>query len=333
MDEAGKHVGDLLASPDGREPGEQGVTDILDDGGVTVSGASRTLLGATGERSPDATETTVLLRDRLGLPTVGEIGGDLLGVEGAAAARDTGLPVRAQGLPSRPVPDTIIDEADHPGLAVRAVSLRGDRNRVEGRPRQESFGLYPLEHGGERFVLATTACGFPSVRDADRVRRLLWRGVAARMPEIAAPLRDPEHFRSLCALLVEQAMETAPVGALTSALVRLSPEGETTDCLLFGTDVAAARLLRAGGWEPLPATLPADPDGVHVNGHRIAPGEALLMCGTGLSGPMGDTGTADRLAAQWGAGHVPGRMEFASQLDFRADGHEDDRTAICLWGL
>ncbi|MFL1378309.1 hypothetical protein [Nocardiopsis protaetiae] len=323
----GTHTGDLLA---GDDDGPEEVNDLLDDGGDTISDVSRSLLP---ESSPDATATTVLLRDELGLPTVGEIGGDLLGAAAEAAARDTGLPGRAVGLPSRPVPDTVIDEADHPGLALRAVSLRGDRNRAEGLPRQESFGLYPLEHAGQRFVLAVTACAFPSVRDADRVRRLLWRGVAARMAEAAAPLRDPEHFRNLCALLLEQALEVGPTGTLTAALVRLSPEGETTDCLLFGTDVASARLLRGGEWEPLPATLPADPDGVHVNGHRIAPGEALLMCGTGLSGPMADAETADRLAAQWGAGRVPGRMEFAWQLDFRADGHEDDRTAVCLWGL
>lgn len=323
----GTHTGDLLAG-DGDGPEE--VNDLLDDGGDTVSGASRSLLA---ERSPDATKTTVLLRDELGLPTVGEIGGDLLGVEAEAAARDTGLPGRAVGLPPRPVPDTVIDEADHPGLALRAVSLRGDRNRARGLPRQESFGLYPLEHAGEPFVLAVTACAFPSVRDADRVRRLLWRGAAAEIAGLAAPLRDPEHFRKLCARLLGRALEYGPTGALTAALLRLSPEGETTDCLLFGTDVASARLLRGGEWEPLPATLPADPDGIHVNGHRIAPGEALLLCGSGLSGPMADAETAERLAAQWGSGRVPGRMEFAWQLDFRADGHDDDRTAVCLWGL
>ncbi|WP_436885188.1 hypothetical protein [Nocardiopsis dassonvillei] len=325
----GTHTGDLLAG-DGEGPEE--VNDLLDDGGDTVSAARRPLRGAV-EDSPDMTATTVLLRDELGLPTVGEIGGDLLGADGEAAARETGLPGRAVGLPAKPVPDTVIDESDHPGLALRAVSLRGDRNRAQGRPRQESFGLYPLEHRGEGFALAVTACGFPTVRDADRVRRVLWRGVATRMAEFAAPLRDPEHFRGLCALLLGQATEVGPGGALTAALVRLSPEGETTDCLLFGTDVSAARLLRGGAWEPLPATLPAEPGGVHVNGHRIEPGEALLMCGEGLSGPMADAEVADRLAAQWGSGRVPGRTEFAWQLDFRADGHDTDRTAVCLWGL
>ncbi|MFD6096489.1 hypothetical protein ACFVWN_23350 [Nocardiopsis flavescens] len=321
----GTHRGDLLSGDDER-PEE--VNDLLDDGGDTVSGVRR-FPPRAAPPSPDATETTVLLRDELGLPTVGEIGGDLLGADGEAAARETGLPVRAAGLPARAVADTVIDEADHPGLALRAVSLRGDRNRAAGLPRQESFGLYPLEG----FVLAVTACGFPSVRDADRARRLLRRGVADRLPELGAPRRDPGHFRGLCAQLLGRAVREGPPGSLTAALLRLSPAGETTDCLLFGTDAASARLLRGGAWEPLPATLPAAPDGVHVNGRPIAPGEALLLCGEGLSGPMADAETADRLAAQWGAGRVPGRMEFGRQLDFRADGHDADRTAVCLWGL
>ncbi|MFL1431805.1 MULTISPECIES: hypothetical protein, partial [unclassified Nocardiopsis] len=103
----GTHTGDLLA---GDDDGPEEVNDLLDDGGDTISDVSRSLLP---ESSPDATATTVLLRDELGLPTVGEIGGDLLGAAAEAAARDTGLPGRAVGLPSRPVPDTVIDEADH----------------------------------------------------------------------------------------------------------------------------------------------------------------------------------------------------------------------------
>ena len=304
--------------------------DLLDDRGDTVGGIGCPVPAGC---SPDATKTAVLLRDEMGLPTVGEIGGDLLGVDAEAAARDTGLPGRAVGLPGRPVPDTVIDEADHPGLALRAVSLRGDRNRAQGLPRQESFGLYPLEHEGESFALAVTACAFPTVGDADRVRRSLLRGVTAEIAGLAAPLHNPDHFRRLCARLLGRALEYGPAGALTAALLRLSPTGEDTDCLLFGTDAASARRLRGNVWEPLPATLPADPGGIHVNGQPIAPGEVLLLCGTGLSGPMADPGTADRLAAQWGSGRVPGRMEFAWQLDFRADGHDDDRTAVCLWGL
>ncbi|WP_150241578.1 protein phosphatase 2C domain-containing protein [Nocardiopsis quinghaiensis] len=270
----------------------------------------------------------------------------------------------ARGLPTQEwaVPDTVVDEADYGGLALRAASLRGDGHRFKRESRQDAFGLYELAHGDGRFALACVADGVGSRkmthRGAGYACRLLFQAVSAHLEGLLDFGGDIAHFQELgerivggvaagmSALARREGVEPVELSTtLTAALVQLTPEGERAGVLLFAVGDSPAYLMRDGRTLPLTDgdedgavastrtnALPTDIGRVHVSGHWLEPGETLLLCTDGLSGPMASPAVADRLAAWWGGGRVPRRTEFAWQLDFQAKSYDDDRTAVCLWG-
>ncbi|WP_150251108.1 protein phosphatase 2C domain-containing protein [Nocardiopsis deserti] len=273
-----------------------------------------------------------------------------------AAYHAKGLPVQAWA-----VPDTAVDEADYEGLAIRAASLRGDGHRFKRESRQDAFGLYELAHGDERFVLACVADGVGSRsmshRGAGYACRLLFQVVSAHLAELG-DFDDGDRLHELCELAVREVAlgmaglarreEVDPVElstTLTAALVRLTPEGERAEALVFAVGDSPAYLLRDGRARPLTGgeeedtvastrtnALPTDIGHVHVRGCVLERGRTLLLCTDGLSGPMASPSVADQLTAWWGGERVPRRTEFAWQLDFQAKSYDDDRTAVCVWG-
>ncbi|WP_436885178.1 protein phosphatase 2C domain-containing protein [Nocardiopsis dassonvillei] len=254
------------------------------------------------------------------------------------------------------VPDTVIDEADYEGLHLRAASLRGDKHRYERSTRQDAFGLHEIEHSGHRFVLACVADGVGSRprshRGAAYVCRMLHNVVAENMESLGEDVQ--EGGRRVVGVLARGMIDLAgrehfPADelstTLTAVLIRV-PEGEgRAPYLTMSVGDSPLFRLKDGVWRPLNVepdedglildtrtdALPDQASTVVVQTGELDLGDVLMLCTDGLSGPMGAPAVAEQLADWWGAGPVPGRMEFGWQLDFQAKSYNDDRTAVCVW--
>ncbi|MDT0326864.1 protein phosphatase 2C domain-containing protein [Nocardiopsis lambiniae] len=273
---------------------------------------------------------------------------------------------RARELPGQEwaVPDTVVDEADYERVRLRAASLRGDKHRYEGRTRQDAFGMYEVEHRGERFVLLCVADGVGSRsrshRGAAYASRCFRAAVAEHIGEIIvrdASMADVREWGRRMLGIVARGMidfadkEGFPAEDLSTTLTvslihGISGSGPAW-YMTWGIGDSPVFLLRDGVWEPRPGASDGDPiivdtrtdalpgrvSTVHMTDGTLAPGDVLVLCTDGLAGPMAADAVADRLAEWWGSGRVPGRMEFAWQLDFQAKSYSDDRTAVCVWGI
>lgn len=270
----------------------------------------------------------------------------------------------SRGLPrvEWAVPDSVLDEADYPGLSIRAASLRGDAHRYNMMSRQDSLALYELEHSRGRAVLACVADGIGSRTQSHRGSSYACRVVVGAVRDRLEDLlftQDEDTTRRLAEQVVHQvaqemlsvegrteALKGQTDTTLTLALADLTPEGEPTRFTVVSVGDSPAYLLRDRELEPLVGepggdtgitstatdALPRNIGHVQLKGCTVNPGEVLLLCSDGLSNPMAASSVTEQLVEWWGGGRVPGRLEFGWQLDFQAKTHDDDRTAICLWG-
>jgi Protein phosphatase 2C len=61
-------------------------------------------------------------------------------------------------------------------------------------------------------------------------------------------------------------------------------------------------------------------------------GDVLLLCSTGLAEPMRAEGAlAGLLAGRWAAPEPPGLVAYLADVQLRAKGYADDRTAVAVW--
>lgn len=129
-------------------------------------------------------------------------------------------------------------------------------------------------------------------------------------------------------------------------LVSLDPEASHRAA--FGTGPGGLYLLRAGHWiDAYAARLLHQPDGEPQPEaaspvtapkpfrFRLVPatqGDILLLCTPGLAGPIADEPAVARfLSGHWAHPHPPGTVDFLRQVQVRAKGYADDRTAAALW--
>ncbi|MDY0813603.1 protein phosphatase 2C domain-containing protein [Kitasatospora purpeofusca] len=133
--------------------------------------------------------------------------------------------------------------------------------------------------------------------------------------------------------------------SLHCLLVSLDPEAGYRAA--FGVGPGGLYLLRSGHWiDAYAARLLHHPDGQPplpespVPGPRpfrfrmvpATPGDILLLCTPGLARPVADEpAVAHFLASHWAHPHPPGTVDFLRQVQVRAKGYTDDRTAAAIW--
>ncbi|MQS02892.1 protein phosphatase 2C domain-containing protein [Streptomyces sp. OF1] len=62
------------------------------------------------------------------------------------------------------------------------------------------------------------------------------------------------------------------------------------------------------------------------------PGDRLLLCSGGMAEPMrGERGFRAVLADRWSGAEAPGLADFLADVQLRAKGYADDRTAVVVW--
>ncbi|MFD8707152.1 hypothetical protein ACFV1W_31960 [Kitasatospora sp. NPDC059648] len=98
-------------------------------------------------------------------------------------------------------------------------------------------------------------------------------------------------------------------------------------------DAYAARLLHhPDGQPPVPEAPVPDPRPFRFRLVPATPGDILLLCTPGLSRPIADEpAVAHFLSAHWAHPHPPGTVDFLRQVQVRAKGYTDDRTAAAIW--
>ncbi|MCC9310487.1 protein phosphatase 2C domain-containing protein [Kitasatospora sp. RB6PN24] len=134
-------------------------------------------------------------------------------------------------------------------------------------------------------------------------------------------------------------------GALHCLLIPLDPEAGHRAA--FGLGPGGLYLLRSGHWiDAYAARLlhrpageedaaPAPPHEARPFRFRLvpaAPGDILLLCSSGLADPVAqEPAVGHFLATHWSHPHPPGTVDFLRQIQVRAKGFADDRTAVALW--
>ena len=134
-------------------------------------------------------------------------------------------------------------------------------------------------------------------------------------------------------------------GSLHCLLISLDPDAAYRAA--FGIGPGGLYLLRSGHWidayaarllhhpdgqPPVPAGPVPDPRPFRFRLVPATPGDILLLCTPGLAGPIADEpAVAHFLASHWAHPHPPGTVDFLRQVQVRAKGYADDRTAAALW--
>ncbi|MFF3068179.1 hypothetical protein [Kitasatospora sp. NPDC057936] len=98
-------------------------------------------------------------------------------------------------------------------------------------------------------------------------------------------------------------------------------------------DAYAARLLHHPDGVPAPADGPVpEPRPFRFRLVPATPGDILLLCTPGLADPIADEpAVAHFLSSHWAHPHPPGTVDFLRQVQVRAKGYADDRTAAAVW--
>ncbi|MEU9076811.1 protein phosphatase 2C domain-containing protein [Kitasatospora sp. NPDC048538] len=283
----------------------------------------------------------------------------------------TAVPETDPGALGALVPDTALEGAQYGQSVLRAVSVRGDSARYRGEPRRDTLLITRFGDGPDGLLLAVlggferTGTAADEAVSAQAVAtatseacRQLAAAIGRSREGLAADLRDCARDRLRYGL---QRLATSAVAPLRALAPREegdagadTPSPAALHCLLMSLDPAAAYraafgigpgglyLLRAGHWidayaarllhHPEGQQPPEEPRPFRFRLVPATPGDVLLLCTPGLARPIADEpAVAHFLAGHWAHPHPPGTVDFLRQVQVRAKGYADDRTAAAIW--
>lgn len=270
----------------------------------------------------------------------------------------TALPEALPESVTAVVPDTALDGAQYPGLTLRAASIRGDSARHRGEPRGDALLVTRFGSGPDGLLLAVLGSRSRAAVDPRTEARIdpgtvrqacaqLAEAIGRSRVELAADLREGARDRLRYGMqrLTARAAATLRVGdseagSLHCLLISLDPAA--THRAAFGLGPGGLYLLRSGHWiDAYAARLLHHPDGPSEAPEPrpfrfrlvpATPGDILLLCTPGLAEPIAEEpAVAHFLATHWAHPHPPGTVDFLRQVQVRAKGYADDRTAAALW--
>jgi serine/threonine protein phosphatase PrpC len=281
-----------------------------------------------------------------------------IGTEPRLGSAPAGLPEERYTLP-----DSVLDGAAAPGLAIRGASLRGDEHRFYGTTRQDSMGIWKVSDKHTEAFLVCVADGVGSQPLSQLGSLEACRLVHEYVPSSVTALLnadEDDELPGLCQELAERvALELAEIASrvradpkelsttLVAALVDASPVNpDERRYVAFGVGDSGAFLLRDRVFHALFAdqhdttitstgtnALPTSVGRAVTYGGMLVPGDMLMICTDGLSNPMRNAKVTEQLTEWWGQGTIPQLALFGWQLSFRAKTYSDDRSAVCVWGL
>ncbi|MEW1549697.1 hypothetical protein [Streptomyces tsukubensis] len=267
----------------------------------------------------------------------------------------TALPPADPETLGDPVADTVADGARYGRWTLRAASVRGDSARFRGEPRKDALLTVRFGAGDGALVLVAVASGGRGADGAHRAAADACRRVATAVGRahagLAEDIRAGRH-----GVLGAGLHRLADRGA--GPLRAFGPGAETAGlrCLLlladplcrtrvsFGTGPGGLFRLRDGVWtdldpeEKAETADPADPgetaastEPFRFHAAEALPGDTLLLAGPGFAEPLrGAPGLAGELARRWHPDGPPGLAAFLADVQLRAKGYADDRTAVTV---
>jgi hypothetical protein len=284
-------------------------------------------------------------------------------------AEPTALPAADPDDLADLVPDTVLDGARYGACTLRAASLRGDSARYRGEPRRDALLTARFGAGEQALVLVAMATGARATPGAHRAAAELCRWIgravgrsharlvedlrAAQRGELKSGLHrlTDRSLGRLRAEAAEQGLDPAEYAAdLRCLLLPADPECRTR--VFFGVGAGGLFRLRGGQWRDIEPAVgeatvdpgvtappgPGDPPPApprppfRFRASVARPGDTLLMCTAGLADPLrGEPELSAYLAARWAAPQPPGLTAYLADVQVRATGYADDRTAAAVW--
>ncbi|WP_051838676.1 protein phosphatase 2C domain-containing protein [Streptomyces sp. NRRL WC-3742] len=268
----------------------------------------------------------------------------------------------------RLAPDTALEGAQYGPTVLRAVSVRGDSARYRGEPRRDTLLVTRFGDGPDGLLLAVLGSfgrtGSADERAAQDVAtatgeaaRQLAAAVGRSRDGLAEDLRAGARDRLRYGLQRLATSSAAPLRALAPEAEGENPA--SLHCLMvsldpqagyraaFGIGPGGLYLLRSGHWidayaarllhhpdgqPPAPEAPTPDPRPFRFRLVPATPGDILLLCTPGLARPLADEpAVAHFLSSHWAHPHPPGTVDFLRQVQVRAKGYADDRTAAAIW--
>lgn len=271
-------------------------------------------------------------------------------------------PLPMSHMAGRLIHDSVVDGFIAGRFAVRAASVRGDRHRHLGSPRQDAMTAALLGTVERGVVLGVVADGVGSAELSHHGATVACATVVAALLEEASTLeaalstgdKDSLFYHAVHVVdevaseieIEAQRLGSDPAALSTTLRVVLLPTGVSPWRVAFSVGDGETYRLIDGKWSAIGRRRESSDAVIHTTAvdalpgcasrmrfgmWEAVPGEIAVTCTDGLSQPLKDPDFSDYLAKEWSTGELPGTLRFMWQMQSRLRTYDDDRAVICVW--